>query len=382
MAKNNKLLTFIEKTGVAFSFIVLALLLAMLVLAKSPYSLSLFKVNGDFVREASYWHRTDLGVQCDLCPNNCFLPEGQRGLCKVRINKNNTLYTEVYNQVASLHVDPIEKKPVFHMLPGSEILSLSTVGCPLRCSFCQNWSLSQAYPEEVKSNELMTPEDIVNISLARKIPSIAFTYGEPVAYYEYMRDTARLAHEKGIRNVMVTSGFINEKPLLDVAKYFDVIKVDLKGMNEEFYRNEVGGYLSSVLNTLKTLKKTKVLVEVVNLVVPNRNDSEEDFNKLTKWVYDNLGADTPVFFTRFHPDYKLSNLPTTPLETLERAREIALHNGLNFVYIGNVPGNMGENTYCPVDKSLLIEREGYLIKRNILEDGHCPVCGKLIPGIW
>ena len=379
--KNNNL-NFIEKSGVAVSFIVLAVLLVTFAIAKTPYVLSLVKENDAYVKEASYWHKEDLGVKCELCPNNCYLAEGQRGLCKVRINKSNTLYTEVYNQPVSTHIDPIEKKPVFHMLPGSVILSLSTVGCPLKCSFCQNWSLSQAYPEEVKDNEIITPEDIVKLALARKIPSVAYTYGEPVAYYEYMRDTAKLAHEKGLRNVMVTSGFINEKPLLEIVKYFDVIKVDLKGMSEQFYKNEVGGYLQSVLNTLKTLKKANVLVEVVNLVVPNRNDGEEDLNKLSKWIYENLGPDTPLFFTRFHPDYKLSNLPPTPVKTLERAREIALGNGLNFVYIGNVPGNEGENTYCPDCKTMLIEREGYLIKRNILINCHCPVCNRNIPGIW
>ena len=234
----------------------------------------------------------------------------------------------------------------------------------------------------MKNKELVTPQDIVNMTIAKNIPSIAYTYGEPVIYYEYMLDTAKLAHEKELHNVMVTSGFINEKPLLELVQYFDVVKVDLKGMNEKFYREEVGGYLSSILNTLKTLKKTKVMVEVVNLVVPNRNDSDNDFNKLTKWVYDNLGPDTPLFFTRFHPDYKLSNIPPTPIKTLERARDIALKNGLNFVYIGNVHGNEAENTYCPNDGTLLIEREGYLIKKNILINGKCPVCGREIPGIW
>ena len=382
MQKNNRNLNFIEKSGVAASFTVLAALLGVFAIAKSPYAFSLVKVNDAYVKEASYWVKKDLGVKCELCPNNCYLAEGQRGLCKVRINKGNTLYTEVYNQPVSIHIDPIEKKPVFHMLPGSVILSLSTVGCPLKCSFCQNWSLSQAYPEEVKGNELITPEDIVKLALFKRIPSIAYTYGEPVAYYEYMRDTAKLAHEKGLRNVMVTSGFINEKPLLEIVKYFDVIKVDLKGMSEEFYRNEVGGYLSSVLNTLKTLKKANVMIEVVNLVVPNRNDSEADFKKLSKWVYENLGPETPVFFTRFHPDYKLSNLPPTPIKTLERAREIALKNGLNFAYVGNVPGCEGENTYCPDCKTLLIGREGYIIEKNILKDGCCPGCGRKIPGIW
>ena len=380
MQKNN--LNFIEKGGIAVSFIVLTVLLVMFAIAKSPYVLSLVKENNAYVKEASYWQRKDLGVQCELCPDYCYLIEGQRGLCKVRMNKSNTLYTEVYNQPTTIHIDPIEKKPIFHMFPGSVILSLSTVGCPLKCSFCQNWSLSQSYPEEIKGNELITPEDIVKLTIAKGVPSIAYTYGEPVAYYEYMRDIAKLAHEKGLRNVMVTSGFINEKPLLEIVKYFDVIKIDLKGMSEEFYRDEVGGYLLSVLNTLKSLKEANVLIEVVNLVVPNRNDSEEDFSKLSKWVYENLGPDTPVFFTRFHPDYKLSNLPPTPIKTLERAREIASKNGLNFVYIGNVPGCERENTYCPNDKTLLIEREGYLVKKNILINGHCPVCGRNIPGIW
>ncbi|OGV19706.1 MAG: AmmeMemoRadiSam system radical SAM enzyme [Lentisphaerae bacterium GWF2_38_69] len=334
------------------------------------------------MRSASYWHRVDLGVQCDLCPRNCFLTEGTRGQCKVRINKNNILYTMVYNQPAAINIDPIEKKPVFHMLPGTSIFSLSTAGCPLKCTFCQNWTLSQTYPEEIKNVEIITPEQIVYAALSRHIPSIAYTYGEPVAYYEYMRDIARIAHAKGLRNVMVTSGYINEKPLLELLPYFDVIKVDLKGMSKEFYREEVDGYLDSVLNTLKILRRENKLVEVVNLVVPNRNDSDEDFDKLTKWVHDNLGADTPVFFSKFHPDYKLANLPATPVKTLQRAVEIAKKNGLNFVYLGNVPSVDGENTYCPDDNTLLIERRGFMVNRINLKDGKCPTCGRELPGIW
>ena len=335
-----------------------------------------------FVREAMYWEKSDLGVKCGLCPFNCYIPEGAKGKCRVRVNKDDVLYTEVYGQAAALALDPIEKKPVFHMLPGSAILSVATNGCPLKCEFCQNWTLSQTEPESMPDAEWMPPEKLVEAALEHHVPSIAYTYSEPVIFYEYMLETAKLAHEKGLRNVVVTSGYINPEPLRKLAPYLDVVKVDLKGMDPDFYRKEVGGELSNVLATLKILKQENILTEVVNLVVPQRNDKEEDFVKLSRWVRDNLGPDTPLFFSRFHPDYRLKYLPPTPVETLENARAIAMKEGLRYVYLGNVPGSDGENTYCPKCHTLLIQRNGYLILKDILKDGRCPKCGEKIPGIW
>jgi pyruvate formate lyase activating enzyme len=367
---------------IALSCAVACLLLVSFFLLKTGKPFSAVKPNGLYNRPALFWEPKDMGVKCGLCPFNCYLPDGAKGLCRVRMNRNGKLYTQVFGQVVSVNLDPIEKKPVYHMLPGTGILSVSTVGCPLRCSFCQNWTISQAYPEQNREPSLMSPEDLVNAALQRRIPSIAYTYGEPVAYFEYMLQTARLARQKGLRNVMVTSGFINPAPLERLAPYMDVVKVDLKGMSEKFYEKEVGGYLRPVLDALKLLKKLGVLVEVVNLVVPERNDTPEDFERLSRWVVENLGADCPLFFSRFHPDYRMLNLPPTPLKTLELARDISMKNGLQYVYLGNVPGHEGENTYCPHDRTLLIERSGYQVLQNKLKKGRCPVCGGKIPGIW
>jgi pyruvate formate lyase activating enzyme len=357
-------------------------LAAFLVLG-TPRVFSAVEPRGGRITTALFGERADLGVKCGLCPFRCFLPEGTRGKCRVRGNWNGRLVTLVYGQPVSLAVDPIEKKPVFHLLPGSAILSFATVGCPLRCSFCQNWNISQCWPEEAGPGRPVPPADIVKMAVGYRIPSIAYTYSEPVVFFEYMLETARLAKMAGLHNVMVTSGWINPEPLARLAPYLDVVKVDLKGYSPRFYRNEVGGRLEPVLATLLQLKRLGVMVEVVNLVVPTRNDADADFDGLTRWVRRNLGADTPVFFTRFHPEYRMRNLPPTPLETLDRAREVARRNGLEFVYLGNVPpGHGGEDTVCPSCGTVLIRRNGYQIERDILRDGMCPACGRRIPGIW
>lgn len=343
---------------------------------------SSIKANSNYNREALYWTRVDSGVKCNLCPNNCFLPEGIKGKCHVRINKDNTLYTQVYNQVVSLNVDPIEKKPVFHMLPGSKILSLATIGCPLKCSFCQNWSISQIYPEEIKDIELITPEQIVNLALKYNIPSIAYTYSEPVIFYEYMFDIAKLAHKYGIKNVMVTSGYFNPEPLKNILPYFDVIKVDLKAFNNRFYSKLVKGYLSSILTNLRIIKENNVFMEIVNLIVPEQNDNPADIKKMCIWIKENLGNDVPLFFTRFYPAYKLKNLPPTPYSTLVDFYNIAKKEGINYVYVGNAPELKLENTYCPNCGVLLIERYGYLVIQNNINNNKCYKCGKIIPGIW
>ncbi len=283
----------------------------------------------------------------------------------------------------SVHIDPIEKKPVYHMLPGSRIFSIATVGCNLKCSFCQNWEISQCYPEEVKNpTKILTPEEVVAAAIANNCNSIAYTYSEPIVFYEYVLDTAKLAKEKGLKNVLVSAGYINPEPLKKLAPYFDVIKIDLKGFNKQFYRKIVGGDLEYVLAALKELKKQGVMTEIVNLVVPTLNDDMAEITKMCEWIYNNMGPDTPLFFSRFTPQYKLANLPTTPIETLEKAREIALKSGLRYVYIGNVPGHPGENTYCPKCGRVLIRRYGYAVLENNIRKGRCVFCMEKIPGIW
>ncbi len=350
------------------------------------------------------------GVQCRLCPYDCFLPEGARGLCKVRGNYGGRIKTLVYAQAAAVHVDPIEKKPVYHMYPGSLIYSLAAPGCNLSCKGCQNWEISQLYPEqaprrvpvpsalevrfrpdgsaygELRSVEAdsLPPEDIVRYALATRCKAVAYTYSEPTVFYEYMYDTALLARKAGLKNVMVSAGYINPEPLAELLPLMDVVKIDLKGFNEKFYRDYTGGGLAPVKRTLLGLKKNGVLTEVVNLVVPGLNDSGADLAALASWVKENLGAETPLFFSRFTPNYLINELPPTPLATLEKARAIALGRGLKFVYAGNVPGSDGENTYCPKCGRVLIRRYGFAVLEDRLTPtgGRCPWDGTKIPGIW
>jgi len=344
---------------------------------------SIISIDGTRIRQADWEKQDCLGVQCELCPFRCFLPEGSRGICRVRMNVAGRLRTLVYGQPVSVHIDPIEKKPVYHMLPGSRIFSLATVGCNLRCSFCQNWEISQCNPEEAKTaGQILTPEQVVDAAIANNCNSIAYTYSEPIVFYEYVLDIARLAKQKGLRNVLVSAGYINREPLRKLAPYFDVIKIDLKGFNAQFYRKVVGGELKYVLAALKELHSLGVLTEVVNLVVPSLNDDMQEITRMCKWIHDNLGPDTPLFFSRFTPQYRLGNLPATPIETLEKARKIAMEAGLRYVYIGNVPGHPGENTYCPDCGRMLIHRYGYTILENNIKNGKCVFCGKKIPGIW
>ena len=344
---------------------------------------SLIPVDETRIRQAEWEAQDCLGVQCKLCPFLCFLPEGARGICRVRMNVGGRLKTLVYAQPVSVHIDPIEKKPVYHMLPGSRVFSIATVGCNLKCSFCQNWEISQCYPEEAENpRKILTPEEVVAAAVENNCDSIAYTYSEPIVFYEYVIDTAKLAKAKGLKNVLVSAGYINPEPLKKLAPYFDVIKIDLKGFNKQFYRKVVGGDLEYVLAALKELKKQGIMTEIVNLVVPTLNDDMAEIARMCGWIYDNMGPDTPLFFSRFTPQYKLGNLPSTPIETLDKAREIALKSGLRYVYIGNVPGHPGENTYCPNCGRILIQRYGYAVGENNIRNGKCIFCGEKIPGIW
>ncbi len=371
---------------------------------------SLYPPKSEYVRDGRFARAVCNGVQCRLCPYDCFLPEGARGRCKVRANYGGRIKTLVYGQAAAVHVDPIEKKPVYHMYPGSLIYSIATPGCNLACKACQNWELSQRYPEQFPAatrvpyelrvralpggalqGELasravssLSPEDAVNYALATRSRALAYTYSEPAVFYEYMYDTALLARRRGLKNVMVSAGYINPEPLRELLPLLDVVKIDLKGFNEEFYRDYTGGRLEPVKRTLVELKKGKKLFEVVNLVVPGLNDGPGDAEALASWVKKELGAQTPLFFSRFSPNYLLASLPQTPEASLTAARDAARRAGLKYVYVGNVPGHEGESTYCPKCGRPLVRRYGYAVLEDRLTPtgGRCPWDGTAVPGIW
>jgi pyruvate formate lyase activating enzyme len=334
------------------------------------------------LKEALYWQDAGEGkVQCFLCPRKCLIPLNQRGFCRARKNIKGKLYCLTYGQPVVIHIDPVEKKPLFHVYPGTKSFSIATAGCNLRCKFCQNWEISQLDPETVKV-AFVSPQDIVRGAKDSGAKTIAFTYTEPTIFYEYMLDIAKLAKQEGIACVMHSSGFINAEPLRQLAKHLTAANIDLKGFSDKYYSSFCEGNLTSVLSSLKILKEEKVWVEVTNLIIPSANDSDEDINNLCLWIKDNLGPDTPVHFSRFFPMYKLVDLSPTPLKTLIRAKEIARKTGLRYVYIGNVPENAGEDTICPVCNKLLVKRTGYTILENSIIKGKCKFCGAKISGIW
>jgi len=320
-------------------------------------------------------------IQCDLCPNRCRVSKGKRGACRVRENQDGKYYSLVYGNPCAVHLDPIEKKPFFHVLPSTTSFSLATVGCNFQCKFCQNWEISQASPEDVYSYDV-PPEMIIKNAKDVGAHSVAYTYVEPTIFYEYMVDICQLAKKAGLLNVCHSNGFINPDPLKNLCKVMDAANIDLKGFTETFYRDVCSGELAPVLETLKILKKEKVHLEITNLVVPTQNDDLSRLNEMCLWIKRELGGDTPIHFSRFYPLYKLRSLPPTPVSTLEKTRNIALSCGLEYVYIGNIPGHEGEHTFCPKCKKLLIKRVGYMVGENHLKGGKCQHCGKPIPGIW
>jgi pyruvate formate lyase activating enzyme len=323
----------------------------------------------------------DPTVKCLLCAQNCTIAAGERGRCRARMNVNGELRSLVYGRPMATQVDPIEKKPFYHFLPGSEAFSLATSGCPLRCKFCQNWQLSQASPEDY-STRIINPSEVVDMALARPVPIIAFTYNEPTVFAEYLTDIARLARKQKRRCVMISCGFMNPEPLTEMCGVLDAIKIDLKGFDETFYRNVCSAELNPVLRSIKQIAKSGIHLEIVNLVVPTLNDSDKMLQALVNWVAGELGPDVPIHFTAFHPDYQLLNLPPTPIQTLERARDLARGKGIHFPYVGNVPGHPGDNTYCPACSKIVIQRKGYFIVEMNLKQGRCGFCGKTIAGVW
>ncbi len=336
---------------------------------------------GGELHEAAWYEKLAGGrVHCQLCPNSCRLSDGQIGMCRVRKNVGGKLFTLSYGQIAAIHVDPIEKKPFFHVLPGAQAFSLATPGCNMRCLFCQNWEISQSFPWEVDTTPT-TPEQIVAAALRSGAQAIAFTYSEPTIFYEYMLDIAKLAKAKGLKTLVVSNGYIQPGPLKELLPHIDAYKVDFKAFDPEFYAGLTGGRLEPVLQTMKIIRESGVWLEVVNLLVTDKNDGEEQIRKLARWVKENLGDDVPLHFSRFHPMHKLSNLPPTPIERVLRAREIAIEEGLKFVYAGNIPVATGDSTCSPKTGRIVIERKGYCVVRNDLTNGVAPD-GEKIPGIW
>jgi pyruvate formate lyase activating enzyme len=338
---------------------------------------------GDVKVEASGKPHTHAAttVRCLLCAQGCTIKAGDRGRCRARLNVNGELRSLVYGRPLAIHVDPIEKKPFYHFLPGSDAFSLGTAGCPLRCRFCQNWTLSQAAPED-NDTAYAAPAAIVQAAASNKSPIIAFTYNEPTVFTEYLLDIAREAKKRALRSVMVSCGFANEAPLAEMCQALDAIKIDLKGFSEDFYRKVSNAELKPVLRSIKQVARSKTHLEIVNLVVPTLNDDKASIQGLVDWVAGELGADVPVHFTRFHPDYQLLNLPPTPIATLERARDAAMAKGLHYVYVGNVPDHPGNHTYCPKCGKIVIQRTGFFVDRMNLRNGACAFCGAKIAGVW
>ncbi|MCK4778478.1 MAG: AmmeMemoRadiSam system radical SAM enzyme [Actinomycetia bacterium] len=333
-------------------------------------------------KEALYYSKLKgEAVQCELCPDNCVISKWERGFCRVRENRDGNLFTLVYGNPCAVHVDPIEKKPLFHVLPGSSAFSIATAGCNFRCKNCQNWEISQKTPEETANYDL-SPERTVEEAIIAEASVIAYTYSEPVVFYEYMLETSKIASEKSIINIFHSNGFINEKPLREVSKYLKAANIDLKGITPKFYDEVCEGELEPVLKALKILKEEDVFTEITNLVISDYNDKEDDIRGLSKWIYQNLGEKTPVHFSRFYPMYQMKNIAPTPIDTLRRARGIALSEGLKYVYIGNYPGIPEENTYCHNCDKEIIKRSGYEILDNQIIDGICGFCKEEIPGIW
>ena len=320
-------------------------------------------------------------MKCLLCAHGCVLKPGQRGRCRARANVGGELRSLVYGRPAAVHVDPIEKKPFYHFLPGAEAYSFGTAGCPFHCKFCQNWELSQSAPEDLDTT-VTTATETVAAAASRRAPIIAFTYNEPTVFTEYLLDIAREARKRAIRTVMVSCGFMNQAPLDEMCGALDAIKIDLKGFSETFYRTVSDAQLQPVLRSIRQIDRRGVHLELVNLVVPTLNDSDQALRALVNWVAAELGPDVPLHFTRFYPNYQLLNLPPTPIATLDRARKFAIDRGLRYVYAGNVPDSPGNHTYCPKCRRIVVERSGFFVTANHLAGGRCAFCRQAIAGVW
>jgi len=332
-------------------------------------------------KEALFYERTSQGIKCRKCPHECLLPDHTLGFCRNRWSHQGKLYTIAYGNPCAVHIDPIEKKPFFHFLPTTRAFSIAAAGCNLRCLNCQNWQISQFSPRETYNMDL-PPKKVVTQCEETRCASIAYTYSEPVTFYEYVYDSAILARRKGIKNLFKSSGYINEAPLRYLAPTIDAANIDLKCFDDRLYHKLSGVSLAPVLRTLKILREEGVWLEITNLVIPEWTDDLTMINRMCNWLKTNGLADAPLHFSRFTPLYKLTHLPITPLATLEKARDIALKAGIRYVYIGNVPGHPAENTFCHHCGKLIIERRGFTILASHLSKGRCNYCNRPIPGVW
>ena len=334
------------------------------------------------MKEAMFYVReSDDRVRCGLCRFRCLISDGARGICAVRENNGGVLYTLVYGKLCAEHVDPIEKKPLFHVMPGSKSYSIATAGCNFHCHHCQNYTISQVSGNAPIRGSEQSPQDIVKKAISNGCSSISYTYTEPTIFFEFAYDTARLAKEAGLRNIFVTNGYISKDALATIAPFLDAANIDLKGYSEAFYRDFVQARLSEVLDSIIEYRKQGIWIEITTLVIPGLNDSEAELQGIAAFIAGNLGVDAPWHVTQFYPTFKLIDRPRTPVETLRMARDIGKAAGLRFVYEGNVPGEGGENTWCPSCSSLLIKRYGFQIESNRITSGACPDCGLKIPGI-
>lgn len=320
-------------------------------------------------------------VRCDLCRFQCLISDGARGICAVRENRGGTLFSLVYGYLCAEHVDPVEKKPLFHVMPGSKSYSIATVGCNFRCRHCQNYTISQVSNKFKTHDKAQPPQEIVRKAISNGCSSISYTYTEPTIFFEYAYDIAQLAKAAGLRNIFVTNGYISKNALNTIAPFLDAANIDLKGFTEEFYHEFVHAKLSEVLDSIIEYRKHGIWVEITTLIIPGLNDSESDLHGIATFIANNLGVDTPWHVTQFYPTYKLTDRPATPVETLRKARDIGMAAGLRFVYEGNIPGKGGENTWCPSCSAMLIKRYGFQIESNRISCGTCPDCGIKIAGI-
>jgi len=345
---------------------------------------SLEGIDPSSIAPTKYWHAIDSGrVQCDLCPRYCKLKEGQRGLCFVRANLKGSIISTTYGRSSGYCVDPIEKKPLNHFLPGTPVLSFGTAGCNLSCKYCQNWDISRSREFDTLA-DCATPEMIAQAAVDLHCRSVAYTYNDPVVFHEYVIDVARACHERGIKSVAVTAGYVCEEPMKEFYRYMDAANVDLKAFTDKFYHKLSGGHLQPVLDTLKYLKQeTDVWIEITTLLIPDQNDSDEELNEMTRWVARELGPDVPIHFSAFHPDYKMLATPPTPLSTLTRAREIAINNGIRYAYTGNVHDKSGASTFCHNCGDTLIGRDWYVLSEwNLDPHGSCKTCGSRCAGVF
>jgi pyruvate formate lyase activating enzyme len=330
---------------------------------------------------AMWQEETARGIMCRICPNECVLKEGELSKCNNRKVQNSKLYTLAFGNPCTVNADPVEKKPLYHFLPGSKAFSIATAGCNLVCLNCQNWTISQTSPDKTRNYDLM-PARVVEECLNNKCESIAYTYSEPTTFYEYVFETATIARSKGIKNIYKSNGYINPEPLKKLCSVLDAANIDLKAFTDSTYLKLTGGKLQPVLDSLKVLRDMGTWLEITRLIVPGWTDNEDEIRNMCRWLSENGFSNTPMHFSRFYPIHKLEQLPPTPVETLKNAYRIATEEGLKFVYTGNVPGNELSDTLCPTCKEIIVGRRGYRITANAITGGKCSKCGTAIEGIW